>query len=787
MKRQTLATLAATLAASASFAADVPFTTADSIATLQHVIEGCSEGDRVLLGDGLYEPDYTIYLTNGVTLVGTGAANCAIRPTGSHRAVYMDGASSGLANLTVTGGKMTSGWQHGAGILMLNGTVSRCVVSNNAATVNNSFGGGIMACGGTITHSVIVKNSTLNDGGGLYLGDYGHKTLVNPVLIDRCLVAENTANGKGGGIFTYAGAGGNPIVIRHTTVANNTAGNIGGIFVNSIGTIGTVESCIFADNVQTVAGTQTGQPNWQIGNNATSTKFTNCLFGNDSATTGVDPVSGDAVFKSLARGDYHLSATSDAIDAGLVSGNVTADLDGNAVTDGAPDIGCYEFDLAAEPFSCILDYSASSIFEGASVSLSATAVNPPAGVTLRYEWTVSDGGDNVLSATGAQTGVTLANPGVYTVTLRLYDAATGDLLLETVGETTLPIYAQTLYARPGDDLTAICAGLVDGQRLILSDGTFPITAKTSINAGVEVVGAGRDATILQLAAQNVTLDVSHIFSSLSGVTIRGGNSTGGRHVVTVQRGALRDSRITQCGVYGATYGYSPLFIESGGLVERCIIDNNTNSTTKGMNTWTYVRAGAVQVKNGTLRNCLVHHNYAAATEGTVFIGANNGGDGLVENCTIVDNLNEGATLEAVAVLIGNGGILRNTLIARNSSPNWTSTTTDTVANQTPAASAPSWAVRSAAWTQRAFNNCFGESPLTYGDACAAGSTILFREPEADDWRLRVGSSCRDAGLLQPWMTSAAIDLEGLPRLFGGGVDIGCYENQALLHTLLMVK
>ena len=786
MSKSKFMLLASLVASAASFAVDVAFTTADNIATLQGVIESCSEGDRVLLGDGLYEPAYTIYLTNGVTLAGSAATNCVIRPTGSRRVIYMDGAASGLANLTVTGGKMTTGWQHGAGIFMLNGTVSHCIVSNNAATASNAYGGGIMAYGGTITHSLVVRNSVVSNGGGLYLGRYGHNQLDNPVLVDRCLVADNTANGKGGGVFTYAGAGGNAIVIRHTTVANNTAADIGGLFVNSIGTIGSVESCIFADNVQTVAGTQTGQPNWQIGNNATSTKFTNCLFGNDSATTGVDPVSGDAVFKSLARGDYHLSATSDAIDAGLVSGNVTADLDGNAVTDGAPDIGCYEFDLAAEPFSCILDYSASSIFEGASVPLAATAVNPPAGVSLRYEWTVSDGGDNVLSATGAQTGVTLANPGVYTVTLKLYDAATGDLLLETVGETTLPIYAQTLYARPGDNISSICAGLVDGQRLILSAGTFPITAKTSINAGVEVVGAGRDATILQLAAQNVTLDVSHIFSSLSGVTIRGGNSTGGRHVVTVQRGALRDSRVTQCGVYGATYGYSPLFIESGGLVERCIIDNNTNSTTKGMNTWTYVRAGGVQVKNGTLRNCLVHHNYATA-DGTVFLGANNDGNGLLENCTIVDNLSEGATLEAVAVLIGNGGIIRNTIVARNSSPNWTSTTTDTVANQAPAASAPSWAVRSSAWTQRAFNNCFGESPLTYGDACAAGSTILFREPEAGDWRIRVGSSCRNAGLLQPWMTSAATDLDGNDRVFHNAVDLGCYESQVLTRSVLMVR
>ena len=769
-------------------AADIAFTTADSIATLQDVIDACSPGDRILLGDGLYQPGYTINLVNGVTLAGSNATNCVIRPTGSRPAFTIEGAGSCISNLTVTGGK-TSGWNHGAGIVMRNGVIAHCIITNNVASGGNARAGGILLLGGTVHHSTIAFNTCGSDGGGIYIGNYGHVALTANVLIDRCLIVGNTAV-NGGGIFANGqnATGGNKFTLRHCTVAGNTATSaIGGAFFK-LTSMSTVESCIFADNVQKTEGTQKGKPNWQIDGNTTSDKFKNCLFGNDSATTGTAPVTKGAAFKSLVNGDYHLNATSGAIDAGLVSANVTEDLDGNPVTDGHPDIGCYEFDLSREPFSCILTYSASSIFQGATVSLSATPVNPPAGVTLRYVWTLSDGGENVITATGAEMELTLANTGTYTVVLRAYDAGTDTLLFEETGESSLPIYAQTIYVEPGDDLPAICAGLVDGQRLFLAEGTFPITKTTSINAGVEVIGAGRDATILQLGTQNVTFDVSHIYASLSGVTIRGAYSSGGRHTITIQRGVLRDSRVTQCGIYGATYGYAPLFIDNGGLVERCVIDNNTNKTTVGLNTWVYTRAGAVLVKNGKLRNCLVHHNYASGSDGTVYIGANNGGDGLVENCTIVDNLNAGTTLEAVALLIGNNGYVRNTIVARNSSPNWTSTHTDSVANQTPAASPPNWAVRNdaASWTSRATYNCWGESAETYGSYCADGAKISFINPAGGNWRIGVNSSCRDAGLNDTWMATA-IDLAGNPRIFHDTVDLGCYENQSRPTTVIMLR
>lgn len=63
----------------------------------------------------------------------------------------------------------------------------------------------------------------------------------------------------------------------------------------------------------------------------TVTSFVECIYNQDPLF--VDPFDHD---------DYHLSAESPCIDAGVLNG-LTIDLDGKPRTDGKQDIGCYEF------------------------------------------------------------------------------------------------------------------------------------------------------------------------------------------------------------------------------------------------------------------------------------------------------------------------------------------------------------------------------------------------------------------------------------------------------------
>ena len=817
--------------------------TAD-IATLQSLIDNSSPGDRIILEDNLYRPDYTIFLSNGVTLAGSSFTNCIIKPTGKRRVIEISGEDSRLENITITGGSVTptangeraSGiclnggivshcmvsnnvlangsmthlgvgiymldgivedsiitanslphqWSYGAGIYMENGTVRRCTISNNSQTGSNSFGGGICAVGGTISHCVISGNSA-NFGGGLCLGKYT-AGLVAPVLVDRCLICGNTARTSGGGVASRSSS--TPKwTMRHTTVAKNKctndSGGPGGIHFNTSGLVGSCESCIFADNTQTYDAGTAGYPNWDNNTKDATTNnlakvMHNCLFGNGSFPLGADSISGNAAFESLDNNDFHLTAISDAVDAGLVSGNVSDDFDGNAVSDGKPDIGCYEADFANEPFSCAIAYAADSLFEGTSVSLAATPVNPPDGVAVRYVWTLADGGTNSVEAVGLSATATIANAGTYTIALRAYDDDGGALLCETIGETSVRIYARIIYAYPEDDLATIVGGLVNGQTLILGEGTFETAKSIAVNANATVVGAGVDRTIIAFTAENMVFRLQQMEAHVSDLTIRGGRTSGSNPVVSVPHGVLCDVRITQCKVNGAIYGYSVLNVTEDGLVERCILDHNTNTTTKGNTPWVYTRGGTALV-SGTMRNCLLHHNYAD-TDATVAVS-----DGLVENCTIVDNLNAANTIEAVAMLLKGNAKVRNTLVARNESPNWTTNVNETgyaLTGSVPVGSPPSWVQKGN--TASASYNCWGESAETYGSNCADGSKISFVNPGNGIWHLGVNSSCRDAGLNESWMADA-IDLAGKPRVFHGTVDIGCYENQSMPHTVLLVR
>ena len=830
------------------------------ISTLQSVIEAHGEGDRIVLADNLYRPNYTIYLTNGVTLAGSSAEKCIIKPTGSRRVLYMKGATSCLSDITITGGTLTSS-DYGAGIYMADGTVASCIISNNTATVNNirgcgiymagglvtnsvvtrnrlpssrdhlgvgifmmngvvacseisynshsyqygsTYGGGINMWGGTVTHCVIKGNSGVAVGGGICIGEYGYKNLTHDVLVDRCLIFANTNKtsssagwttmGGGIGVFAQAGgANGEVAVLRNTTIAGNVAPCAGGLGVTAFPPMGAIENCIIADNKQTVQTSNSGYPNLFYNNAPTDAKkalFKNNLVGNGSTPWGASDVSGDAAFKSLANHDYHLSATSDAVDAGLASAYVTDDLDGYAVTDGHPDIGCYEFDLSREPFSCVIACSAASHFVGATLSLSATPVNPPVGAALRYAWTVTDGGENVLTTSGTESSVTILAAGTYTVELAVFDDNSGDLLLSSAADSPYSFYVETVYAQPADDLPAIIGALVDGQTLVLQAGRYSIGRAAKLSGGARIIGAGRDSTILEFTAQNASISATHIRAVIEGVTICNGRSTGSTTPVSLEYATLRDSRITGCSIFGAkSTAVAPVRLQNGALLDRCIIDHNTNSTSVGDNAWVYGRASAVEVAgSGTLRNCLVHHNYSDNSCPTVKVGSNHYGSGNVKNCTIVDNINAGSTLEAVALMIGNAGNVHNTVVARNTSPNWTSTHTDTVDNQTPAASPPNWAVRSseASWTSLASYNCWGESAETYGTHCTDGAKISFINPAGGNWRIGVNSSCRDAGQNETWMTTA-IDLGGNPRIFHDTVDLGCYENQSNPGTVFMLR
>ena len=295
-------------------------------AAIQAAIDAAAPSHgTVTLGEGCFILGAELMVTGGVSLVGAGMRRTIIQQTAAHRVMTVNNGSR-VEGVTLTGGKTTSNWLHGAGANVLDGTISRCRIWHNHAgyTGSNIYGGGVYFEKGTIDHSIVAFNKAggaTAAGGGI--GIYGK---YNPVVIDKCLVYGNsTQNGKGGGLGFVSGSP--DVTIRNTTVAGNSSGADGG--------------GIYCDS--------------------SKLKLVNCIVSGNAAVSGNVDVSatlasgsshnlvgGTPAFVSAANNDYHLAANSPAKGAGVAYEGIGTDLDGVSFAD-PPSIGCYEYDGVAPP------------------------------------------------------------------------------------------------------------------------------------------------------------------------------------------------------------------------------------------------------------------------------------------------------------------------------------------------------------------------------------------------------------------------------------------------------
>ncbi|MBI2441165.1 MAG: right-handed parallel beta-helix repeat-containing protein [Lentisphaerae bacterium] len=293
-----------------------------------------------------------------------------------------------------------------------------------------------------------------------------------------------------------------------------------------------------------------------------------------------------------------------------------------------------------------------------------------------------------------------------------------------------------------------------------------------IGGGVHAAAGGtvRNCTISENTACIQTIFPLDYFGHGGGVSVSGGTlenctisengaiTAGGG--VYVSHGILRNCTISGNGAYDCGGGGAFLW---DGTLENCTISGNT----------AYWDGGGV-LSGGTLRNCMISGNRAYAAGGGVY------NFGTVKNCVISGNL--------VMYYAGWGGGVYNDGIVENCT-----ITENTIFSDNGGRGVGggvyvhSGTVRNCIAHYNQGNDVNGAISYSCSGTEITGAGNITNEPQfvstgtgygtnhvPGNYRLQPTSPCINAGINQPWMTSTT-DLDGLPRIFGGVVDMGAYE------------
>ena len=370
--------------------------------TLQHAVDSAGSGDLILVSQGTYTDVHSrggitqvLHITKAVTVWGgyaptnnfEGERHPAIYTTtldaqGRGRVLVIDGGSATLDGLILSGG---AGYYSGGGVRVVGGgrlTLSHSRVEGNSATGD---GGGIFVNGGRaeITDNSVLGNVS-NWGAGLRLINgaeivvCGNEVRNNvaqasaggidvdccrraTALIAQNVVLDNDGGSLGGGIRIH----GSDAMLVNNFVARNRADIGSDVFLE--GQPGYAVSTTLLHN--TVVGRGQGGEGLRVEGNGSvvlvnnivvshAVGITNVLpasasvnadhtlfegndvdFGPDVAATSV--LTGCPAFVDPDAGDYHITAGSAAVDAGVWAG-VSIDID-DELRSLPPDLGADEF------------------------------------------------------------------------------------------------------------------------------------------------------------------------------------------------------------------------------------------------------------------------------------------------------------------------------------------------------------------------------------------------------------------------------------------------------------
>jgi hypothetical protein len=234
---------------------------------------------------------------------------------------YTPGPALRAVNSTIAGSTISNNHVHGpgSGATLNNCLMDRCIVAFNSAGIAGGEGGGIFESNSIIRDSLIVSNS---------------------IAVDEPL--DSSATTRAGGVYMQGGALVNCTVADNTAyycpsnTANYTPVNAygSGVYVES----GGLTNCIIFDNF--ASGCSNMESEWY--NAGTGTFDHSCTMPDPG---GAGNIIQDPQFADATNGNFHLASTSPCLATGVAQSWMTGaqDLDGNPRTvNGAVDLGAYE-------------------------------------------------------------------------------------------------------------------------------------------------------------------------------------------------------------------------------------------------------------------------------------------------------------------------------------------------------------------------------------------------------------------------------------------------------------
>jgi hypothetical protein len=631
-------------------------------------------------------------------------------------------------------------------------------------------------------------------------------------LIERCVIANNSAVQGGGAELDGAGVLRNCLVVSNRTTATTTAG--AGVAITVAGA--RVENCTLAANTASGDGAGLYQTAGAVTNTIVYFNVTNPgrTTPNDVYKTGgtfaygcatpllsgggdVNNLSGDPGFLNAATGDYSLNLASPCVDAGAaLAGIVTNDLagagrpqDGNGDSTAAWDMGAYEV-ASATTGALRCDFYAPTVVAFDNLNAAFTAQAGGTNLTsLTYQWDFDNNGS--FDGSGKTPSWTYNAVGLYSVKLEVGNG---------VGETAVMVRTNYIYVAPSTIYAATNGGSVwpfatwanastniqnavnagisigaTGSAVVLSNGIFRIGAEIAVGNGITVrsLAGAAGTTVARAAAGSATpkhriFNLSHAGAVLDGLTITNGYSGSEGAGITMSAGTVRNCVIARNTADNVSGGGIKM---SAGAVSNCVIANNAarggagvfmsagcvvqNCSIVSNLSWNNASGGGVNLGGGGLRNCLVAYNFTGQNGAGVY---GNSGSPVVESCTIAANSNSlaassgGGLYLALAV-----GAATNCIVRGNMSLGGTN---DNV------------------WTGSVSRLAYSCAPeLTAGVNGNIVGNPIFKNAALGNFTLQAGSPCINSGTNLPWMSNA-VDLAGSPRIANGRVDMGAYEAEA---------